>query len=426
MNWRVEIPRIYGDEQMLRSVLEGSGYELIWERSANSDSWLLKHSKYDLFDTANPIHDDAIDLATKLKVLSRLEGEEIGLEIGDVLKMNEGGSPSKYLFASIVENLTLTGHVGAVLIRNPNISDEERSRLAEEVARQEAARKRAAKVARMRAALQKPSVLQVQELLAITEPSSTELGHIVDLIKDDYSGDLSRFSSNSELTRFYRSINHPSVLGLRARHVVTKKDPPPRPMQESEARSFAQGIGQRWLQTFEMLCLRESSTDITDLCRNVENAVVGVADLAGFNLPVEVVPDFTHQPEAEKVKGLKDTSAFYRHSTRTVYINRAVFFLQERDVQEAVLAHEIVHALVHRGSLADILLKYTGFYSDAEEFIADRIACTWGYYEGLRKERIVSYKQSYVNALDKWEDEEAYIKAMRLWDIRKQAGNLGE
>ena len=59
MNWQVEILRIYGEEEILRAVLEGSGYDLILDVSRESKSWLLEHVKYDSFDTADLVYEDA-------------------------------------------------------------------------------------------------------------------------------------------------------------------------------------------------------------------------------------------------------------------------------------------------------------------------------------------------------------------------------
>ena len=53
--------------------------------------------------------------------------------------------------------------------------------------------------------------------------------------------------------------------------------------------------------------------------------------------------------------------------------------------------HEIAHALAHRDSLVDGLPAYSDFGDEAEEFLADRLVCQWGLFEGLRAERISSY-----------------------------------
>lgn len=93
-----------------------------------------------------------------------------------------------------------------------------------------------------------------------------------------------------------------------------------------------------------------------------------------------------------------------------------------REVQEAVIAHEIAHALAHRDSLMESLSIYSVFGPYGEEFLADRLACEWGFFEGVRMERIGSYGAPYVRALEQWEDESAYCKEMRKWHLQRQAG----
>ena len=62
---------------------------------------------------------------------------------------------------------------------------------------------------------------------------------------------------------------------------------------------------------------------------------------------------------------------------------------------------------------------YNSFGAFGEEFLADRLACKWGFFEGLKQERLISYGQAYVNALKKWQDEKEYCIAMEEWHLRK-------
>jgi hypothetical protein len=148
----------------------------------------------------------------------------------------------------------------------------------------------------------------------------------------------------------------------------------------------------------------------------------GINELAGMVIPVELLESFDVISEAGKSQATKDTHAAYRRSTKTLYLNRRTFSSLQTQVQEAVVAHEIAHALAHRDSLMDKLPMYAEFGNFGEEFLADRLACEWGFFEGLRIERIASYGQAYVMALEKWEDETTYCKEMSLWHIRRQAG----
>lgn len=89
---------------------------------------------------------------------------------------------------------------------------------------------------------------------------------------------------------------------------------------------------------------------------------------------------------------------------------------------EAVLAHEIAHAHAHEQALMDNLPQYQDFGAFGEEFLADRLACAWGFEKGLIKEREASYKSDYVKALNTWANEDAYCSAMKLWHIKRTAG----
>jgi hypothetical protein len=58
----------------------------------------------------------------------------------------------------------------------------------------------------------------------------------------------------------------------------------------------------------------------------------------------------------------------------------------------------------------------------AEEFIADRLACEWGFESGLAEERRASYGLKYVEALENWRDEKMYRQKMNLWRLLHDAG----
>jgi hypothetical protein len=74
------------------------------------------------------------------------------------------------------------------------------------------------------------------------------MGHIADLIQDDTGSEMKNLVSDKQLTRFYRSINHPDVFGELARHIVSDDEPPPNPMSLEEARSFVRVLANRWME----------------------------------------------------------------------------------------------------------------------------------------------------------------------------------
>lgn len=68
-----------------------------------------------------------------------------------------------------------------------------------------------------------------------------------DLIQNDADGDLVRFASEAQFTRFNRSINHPDVLGLKARHAVSNVESPPDSMSMIEATQFIIDVAEKWI-----------------------------------------------------------------------------------------------------------------------------------------------------------------------------------
>jgi hypothetical protein len=147
MGWRAEILRIHGDERVLREVLMGSGYDLVRNDAANASSWLLIHPKYAELESANDIHKDAADVAERIREIARLENETLDLEIGAILRFKEEELKETHIIVSPASiTLTLESTATITVIPNQNLPEEERARLAEEMAKREAERKQAAKL----------------------------------------------------------------------------------------------------------------------------------------------------------------------------------------------------------------------------------------------------------------------------------------
>ena len=162
--------------------------------------------------------------------------------------------------------------------------------------------------------------------------------------------------------------------------------------------------------------LIESDSSLSATCRAVEVRLAGVGDLAGLELPVVLLPDFEDVPEAKRSVAIRRTPAAYRPSEGKIFVNQARFSLLPADVAEAVIAHEIGHAVSHRDSLAQ---KYPEL-SDC--MVADLLACRWSFFEGLRKERFESNGQKYCELLDLWSDESKYVRGMAVYYQRRLAG----
>ena len=248
MTWFIEILAIAGDESIVQDVLQHAGYKISETNEENRRVKLLSHPKYESFQAANDIHLDSMSIERKLREFSRLESIKLGIQFGPVRSKNLHGSIHLYIFSNVSQKDGVKGEWREM--PKPALSAEARKKRAEEAAAQET-EQRNALVALLGAALENPTVLKVMELLNIEEPSLTDLGNIVELVQDACHGDVRRFASKAEITRFKRSINHPEVFGLTARHAVSSESPPPDPMTYDQARLFARRVGESWLASLK-------------------------------------------------------------------------------------------------------------------------------------------------------------------------------
>lgn len=256
MRWSVEILDVVDDEELLMQILGRVGYKLQTLNDQGFQGSVLHHQKYDNFEAANQVHDDSKNLADMIRRFSEVDGTKLGIQFGPVRQHNADGSTNRYTFAEVhiaLGAMSMAASMAATVTvtQNPAISEEERQRLAEEAAARAEEQRKIAIVRRALAALQQPGVLEVMKLMNIPEPTTTELGHIVDLVQDASGGNLSKYTSTKQLRRFYHSINSPTVFGLGARHAVAKTDPPAEPMSLKEAQAFAHSVGRAWLKEFE-------------------------------------------------------------------------------------------------------------------------------------------------------------------------------
>ncbi len=246
MTWISELSGVSGDGEVVRVALTRNGYE-IYEDSEDASTWLVQHPKYNQFASASEVHEDTKSIISQLVQMAELEGIELSASAGSVRRVNPDGTTNKNIFVTIYSCIRLETRVKATIIYNSEISEEERLRRQAGAEEHEAARKRAAAISRVSAAINNPTVIQISKLVRTSDLTMTEAGHIIDIVKDDLNGDLSALTTKAELKRFERSINHPEVMGLAARHAVTNEQPPPRPMTEEAARSYAKRIGREWL-----------------------------------------------------------------------------------------------------------------------------------------------------------------------------------
>lgn len=252
MRWSVEVANLIGDEDLLLQILSRVGYELQRLNDRGFQGRVLHHRKYENFESATQVHDDAKNLADMIRRFSELDGTKLGLQLGPVRLHHPDGSTNRHIFAELRAVIGSASMVAtATVTRNPALSEEEHRKLLEEAAARAEEQRKNGIVCRATAALQHSRVLEVMKLMSIPEPTTTELGHIVDIVRHACDGNLDNYASAKQLRRFYHSINDPIVFGLGARHAVSKTDPPAQPMNLEEARAFACSIGATWLKEFE-------------------------------------------------------------------------------------------------------------------------------------------------------------------------------
>lgn len=169
--------------------------------------------------------------------------------------------------------------------------------------------------------------------------------------------------------------------------------------------------------------LISKSIEADQICQAMDEKLSAIDELFNLVIEVKVLDNFDHIPEASQSEVIKKTGAFYRKSEKTIYINKCVFFQEKEDIQESTMAHEIGHALDHRDSLTN-KYGFSNFGQYGCEFLADQLACRWGFFDGIAKERAISYGCKYVDALSSWSNHDSYLKKMSIWHTQKQAGIL--
>jgi len=252
MQWSVEVLNLVDDEDLLIQILDRIGCKIISLDNNGSQRDVLYHQKYDDFESASQVYDDSKNLSGMIQRFSEVDGSPLKIQFGLVFKHNADGSINEHNFVAMGAIVgPLSWGATVMTIRDPEISEEEYQRIIEEAAARAEEQRKEAIVRRAVAALQRSRVLEVMQLMSIPEPTTTELGHIVDLVKDECGGKLRNYASEKQCSRFYHSINSPSVFGLGARHAVGNGSHPANPMSLKEAQDFAHSIGRAWLKEIE-------------------------------------------------------------------------------------------------------------------------------------------------------------------------------
>ena len=200
MRWSVEIANLIGDESLLSQILSRVGYELQALDDRGFQGRVLHHPKYERFESATQVHDDAKNLADMMSRFSELDGTKLGIQFGPVRLHHPDGSTNRHIFAELHALLGNASMIATATVnRNPALSDEEHKKLLEEAAARAEEQRRNVLMRRATAALQHAGVLEVMKLMSIQEPTTTELGHIVDLVQDACGGNIDRYTSAKHL-----------------------------------------------------------------------------------------------------------------------------------------------------------------------------------------------------------------------------------
>ena len=247
MRWFVEITDVEGNDRLLRDILGQLSITVVEEQAGR----FLVSESFEALPTPGEVHDLAMRIRSILEETGSADPQiQLKLKIGTVFEEAGGDARRKHAFLTISPaHFRITGSTMSVKFESSvSLSEDQRKRLEEEQREREYQQLRRKALSRVVSAFRDDRALQVQRLLC-AELTPQTMGHIADLIQDDIGGEMKDLISGAQLTRFYRSINHPDVFGAQARHIVSNVEPPSRPMSLGEAREFIRALATRWMDT---------------------------------------------------------------------------------------------------------------------------------------------------------------------------------
>ena len=134
-----------------------------------------------------------------------------------------------------------------------------------------------------------------------------------------------------------------------------------------------------------------------------------------MELKIELWPNFNNMEELTTEK-MRQNPASYRKSTNTIYINDSTFFVFDILLKKAFIAHEIGHAVLRDASPLIVNVNGTD-YELSEEIRADWLACEWGFFEDLKKDRLLHHGQQYVDLLAGGMTFKGFNRNMIIWQL---------
>lgn len=229
--WKVKVNDATGGE-MLESALAAAGFEL--------EGDMLFGDQFEQFDHPSMVHEVAHNLGQIIWEIARLNPElDVGFAVGPIIECDDGGATHIHNITQIIGagSVALAGQPVSVIVGS--LTEKERQELD-----RQAKAKRASQL--VHAVMMNGDVLTVLKLLD-GEPTTTDLNHALEIIQDE--ADIKSFTSRKQLRRFTASINHPAVLGLKARHARLGATPPKNPMSMEAATQFIRDLADRWIKS---------------------------------------------------------------------------------------------------------------------------------------------------------------------------------
>jgi hypothetical protein len=151
--------------------------------------------------------------------------------------------------------------------------------------------------------------------------------------------------------------------------------------------------------------LIESDASLAQVCRSLESRLQDIGYLDGIQLRVELLPNFEGLP----IK--PENPCAYDPKTCIMLINGSNFFEQPFDCQKSALAHEIGHHVHDSG-----LIGRAAHYEMVSRcIVADWLACVWGFFGGLRRDRAEHYGKEYCEIFAMCGNEEEFFHRMKMW-----------
>lgn len=246
MKWEVIVERYTGDFRLLSDILASWQLALL----EIDGSFVLRSEEFESCTSSGDVWNIAQHAAKTLNAVSDLnEDIDLKLELGGVVEYSDDGSKKIHAHIEIkgVSSLALVGHLAIVTNSPPSdMTEEERAEWERRQAEERYQQLLAKTIIRVVPALDDSNVITVMRMLG-TDLHPATMGNIVSLIQDDMNGDLSGLVTKAQLTRFERSINHPEVYAEKARHIVSRQEPPPVPMHQEEAETFVKNMVNEWL-----------------------------------------------------------------------------------------------------------------------------------------------------------------------------------